>query len=156
MSKPYREYTKEDIYNLKKENEKLKFDLQLEKDNVAELNELLIAEKRENENLEKENRTLKNILSYPKYTNEEAYDELLKLSNAKLIKMVIESHQHGESVSQNVYAPLKKENEKYKNYIKDIERILKINIQECIDNDDCYRARKQMQYIIEIINTIEP
>ena len=41
----------------------------------------------------------------------------LKLSKEELIKNVIESHQHGESVTQCVYKPLKEENTKYKQTI---------------------------------------
>lgn len=65
---------------------------------------------------------LKKILSYPKYTNEFAYDELLKLSKEELIKNVIESHQHGESVTQCVYKPLKEENTNYKQALDEIEK----------------------------------
>lgn len=67
---------------------------------------------------------LKKILSYPKYTNEFAYDELLKLSKEEFIKNLIESHQHGESVTQCVYKPLKEENTKYKQALDEIEQIL--------------------------------
>lgn len=68
---------------------------------------------------------LKKILSYPKYTNEFAYNELLKLSKEELIKNVIESHQHGESVTQCVYKPLKEENTKYKQALDEIEEKIK-------------------------------
>lgn len=41
--------------------------------------------------------------------------------------------------------------EKYKQCIHEIERLTKIHIQECIDNDDCYRAREQMKIILQLI-----
>lgn len=47
----------------------------------------------------------------------------LKLSKEELIKNVIESHQHGESVTQCVYKPLKEENTKYKQALDDIQKI---------------------------------
>ena len=49
----------------------------------------------------------------------------LKLSKEELIKNVIESHQHGESVTQCVYKPLKEENTKYKQALDEIEKILR-------------------------------
>lgn len=87
---------------------------------------------------------LKKILSYPKYTNEFAYNELLKLSKEELIKNVIESHQHGESVTQCVYKPLKEENTKYKQALDEIEKIAKQTrdeyMKEKSDKKDYYNA----------------
>lgn len=40
---------------------------------------------------------------------------------------------------------------KYRQCIDEIERLTKMNIQECIDSDDCYRAREQMKVTLQII-----
>ena len=87
------------------------------------LNTIIDQLKAENEELKKDNSTLKDILSYPKYTNENAYNELLKLSKAELIKNLIESHQHGESTTQVVYRSISEENEKYKQTLTEIKEI---------------------------------
>lgn len=84
----------------------------------------LKTKEQECEELKKDNSTLKDILSYPKYTNENAYNELLKLSKAELIKNLIESHQHGESITQVVYRSISEENTKYKQTLAEIKDLL--------------------------------
>lgn len=62
----------------------------------------------------------------------------LKLSKEELIKNVIESHQHGESVTQCVYKPLKEENTKYKQALDEIEKITKCSVdQDCCECPLC-------------------
>lgn len=39
--------------------------------------------------------------------------------------------------------------------LDEIERLTKINIQECIDFDDCYRAREQMKVTLQIIKEVK-
>lgn len=110
----------------------------------AELSQQLDRLKAENEKLKKDNSTLKDILSYPKYTNENAYNELLKLSKAELIKNLIESHQHGESTTQVFYRSISEENKKYKQTLAEIKEIAitglegfcpKCSRKECEDNN---------------------
>ena len=34
-----------------------------------------------------------------------------------------------------------------------MKSLLKMNIQECIDNDDCYRARVQMENLVKLLDS---
>lgn len=45
-----------------------------------------------------------------------------------------------------------KDYHKYKQCLDEIERLTKMHIQECIDFDDCYRAREQMKIVLQLIN----
>lgn len=46
-------------------------------------------------------------------------------------------------------------NNRYKRVLEKIEEMVKSDIQECINYDDCYRARKQMELYLDIINEVK-
>lgn len=72
----------------------------------------------------------------------------LKLSKEELIKNVIESHQHGESITQCVYKPLKEENTKYKRALDEIEGM----VQTIMETNKIYPLQANLGKILDIIS----
>lgn len=50
---------------------------------------------------------------------------------------------------------LQQQIQQYRQCIDEIERLTKMNIQECIDFDDCYRAREQMKIVLQLIKQVK-